>query len=250
MFTTFIEIKKVGLIFKDFNCVLTMEYTIEMMRTIRWTAEIGKKIKANYPEVADMFRNKKSLSEIAEDLNLSSEYHAKQDIVLRSVRLALKGYPGGFGIRPYRGLLDHVEYKSLASEHQSDRGYDSPVGQGLCYEELSSAGKKGGRTSKRLKLGIFALTIEERVKIGEKAYAAGLGKLTKKDLSRFGRRSCIATGKIHWTRPMLKMAVRLYESGDSWNEVAEAIDQKYCNGQGKITRASANCAVRKYLKSN
>jgi len=149
---------------------------------IRGTILAGEKIRCSHPEVALMYRDGYTLREIANSLELKTEFPNLQgQSFARAIGCAIRGHDGGFGIAPYQGLItDNSELKRLAEEHN----YQSSVrlvqeGKGvhkLSIEQrraqLISVGHLGRQVVMEKCLGVVGRAHELRVEDGRKAAIA------------------------------------------------------------------------------
>lgn len=97
------------------------------IRAIRYSIEAGKELQKSHPEIAQDFKNGKTLSEIAEKLRLEQCHDFSTGTSSNIVRYALRGYgvEGDlifFSILPYDGLISLNEYKSQVKSHLLNRG--------------------------------------------------------------------------------------------------------------------------------
>ncbi len=93
---------------------------------IQKAAVLGLKIKVDFPEIADEYRNGSTLKEITRGLCLDIYYDVNFTIAREAVRKALTGYNGEIQKFPrkYIGLIsDKEEQKRLAREHKYFQRY-------------------------------------------------------------------------------------------------------------------------------
>ncbi len=120
---------------------------------IKIAADLGRRIQREYPDIAEDYRGNYFSREIAEKYNISIKYGVGIRLASNAIRCALKGYSGGLGIEPYKGLIKEEEIKELS------------IGK------LKANGKRNRETHK----GIFGLDEEtEKTRIKRSAESNGL----------------------------------------------------------------------------
>jgi|GEM_PF-2343795 hypothetical protein len=106
---------------------------------LRRAISLGQNVKRDFPEIAQAYRDGKTLAEIVEKYNLTERYVAQKKVAPRAVHYALTGYGGGLDLEPYQGLISDPEERVR-----------------LCKEHLRAAGKKRGEEATRNGSGIHA----------------------------------------------------------------------------------------------
>lgn len=141
---------------------------MELCQRLRLTQIVrrGKELIRTYPEIAQRFRDGESYSKIARYL----EHKGLIDNNLEKViGYAIRGHPGGLGIKEYDGLIPEEERTKIVNIHRLNSGHvlqEEKRGLfGISEEERKrnsrNGGKVGGKISKKNKRGIFAQTPKE-----------------------------------------------------------------------------------------
>ena len=170
--------------------------------------DVGRRIRTDHPEVADDFRNGLSARQIANKRGFVFEY-ATRTVRLASIAVgyALRGHGGTLSQPNFIGLIPPLERKSLAREHRVRNGMYAA--ERLTFEQRSAGGVKGGRRSGReaalRKLGVHAMSHEEKRAIGLRNLKNGVGihAMTHDQKSEAGKKGniakAIAMGLPVWT---------------------------------------------------
>jgi len=129
--------------------------------------KMGLIIQKDYPEIAEMYRSGKSLTEIVNELGLIDKYDfSNKSTAASAVSYALRGHGGEFGLPAYAGSIqDKSELEQLAAEHNYKSG-----------KKLQEDGK-----------GMFKLSKEERDKIRENAFQKSYEKMITEGTGLLGR---------------------------------------------------------------
>ena len=238
----------------DSNDVLDGSEGLTRRQIIAITAatRLGKKLVVDHPEIADLYRAGKTLPDIVQELDILSEYDVRTSQVAEyGVRLALRGYDGGFGdlinVKSYEGLItDSEELEDLCLAHQTEGGHEAHrrgVGvHGMSTEERREIGRKlhsdgkgihaqteeqyqelGRRTggvhgplSYEKGIGVHALGREQLQEIGRKAYEqkTGIHAMSEEALMEARLKGVEARGRVRWTLEETKRAYELSENPD------------------------------------
>jgi hypothetical protein len=94
------------------------EDTTRKIIAIRKTAELGRAIQIDHPEVAELYRDGMSVRQIAIKLSLMDEYGEGLARCARAISYAVWGYSGSRQVPPYESLLPPSLRKELRSSHQ------------------------------------------------------------------------------------------------------------------------------------
>jgi len=186
---------------------------------IRHSVRLGRTLQNTSPQMADDYREGKSLKEIAEAYEISHTEGIAKSTAIEAVKYALSGYHSNLGFleeKNYDGLIPEEEYADLASQHHSNNALkiDEQMRRenrgiyGIPASQRILAGQKGARTQIENKIGIHAQTFEDHQKVGRLG-AEALGhtiwsdeeKLSTLDMAtqpgkEYQRGSRIAIGKI------------------------------------------------------
>lgn len=140
--------------------------------------KLGQVLAEEHPEIADFYRQGSTALQLA--YHYLPEHAGRSESVARNaVRYALQQ------------LLSPEELRRLAKEH------------------LQENGSKNGTATLRDRIGIHALTLEERLEFARKAYPCGLGRCSK-TLLAYGRlQGLLAMGKIPYSDEEKKALLQL-----------------------------------------
>ncbi len=143
---------------------------------IKYGASVGRRLQSEAPQIAYQYRHGMFQRDIARGIDTLLERlgATSEDVKARAVGFAIRGYPGGHGVEPFKGLIeDKAELEMLAKEHMMR----------MTPEQRIEAGRKGGTISGRRafkqKKGLFSEGYEERIR-------------------KAGRNSAIARGVKMW----------------------------------------------------
>lgn len=152
--------------------------------------ELGRTLHVTHPEIAELYRQGHTRSDIADELGVSGVYGVSKNVAISAVGFALRGYEGHLewvSLDRYNGLLSDEELDRIAIEHNRECGkvigqemYEKGIGiHGRSTEERSAAGRKGGRLAFENGLGIFGISPERKreiaSKVGQRHYEQGTG---------------------------------------------------------------------------
>ena len=158
------------------------ELSPQQVATIQAAQELGKLLRDEHPEIADDYRAGLTQSEIAEKYGLH-EIAATRRIARQAVLVALKG------------LIPEGERPILQRERMRESGkraYLEGKGvHGLVADARKIFGEKAARVLAEKRLGIYALTPEQRSAHGKKLHAAKIGihALSTDERRAIGRRT-------------------------------------------------------------
>lgn len=113
---------------------------------IRMAILAGLRIQRDHPEIAEMYRDGKFIREIANELNIAGQYGLRSEQgAISAVGHALRGVEKTIlGVNSYQGLISKDELENLCTRHNTENG----------------------KRNTRMKVGIHALTHDEKSKIG------------------------------------------------------------------------------------
>ena len=173
--------------------------TPEQFVAMRLTREVGLKIRTEFPEVADDYRNGLFSSQIVDKYKLDNFYRINKYIARKAVGSAIRGFEGGFGVIAYLGLIeDKRELEMLAQEHRHEgsnesgnRAYQECFGfYGLSEEEKIERNIRGGKTAGyktyEEEKGIFSLSLEETARVRELGRIKGRESQMKNSTGIYG----------------------------------------------------------------
>ena len=174
----------------------------KQMTAIKMSADLGKRLQAEHPEIAGSYREGRFLREIVDMYDLNSKYGVNDGIAMQAIKYALRGYEGII-TGEYSGLIEEDELRELCLKHKSRNG--SAIGENL-YSE--------GR-------GIFSLTIEQMLERsalggsigGRRAFEKGKGihGMTHDGHIEAGRRAQIARGRTPYSDDEKRFIYRALE---------------------------------------
>ena len=176
------------------------------------SADLGRKIQREHPEVVAMYRRLTPLSTIVHKLGLIDGYGVSERIARNAIGYAIRGYHWGLGVASYEGLITDVEELDTI---------------------VSGYRKKIGRRLRRQKRGICGQSKEEHRKAGYAgAKAVGWIVYTKRERECALRlcaapRFCHENGR-HRGKPKLEL-------------VAQELNRKFHKSQSVRTMYSVNC---------
>lgn len=132
---------------------------------IQFSVMLGHQLKEQHPEIADLYRRGKSLTELEQYLQLVTRFGIKPKTAQAALRYAICGYDGTLDVArhdAYLGLIpDPNERREIAKAHNRD------------------SSRIQGLKNKENKVGFFSITTEERREIGRKSglkqYREGIG---------------------------------------------------------------------------
>tara|TARA_Y100000310_G_scaffold137447_1_gene136319 strand:- start:11688 stop:12986 length:1299 start_codon:yes stop_codon:yes gene_type:complete len=181
-----------------------IELNSRQIAAISLAAKVGRFLQIYIPEIADEYRNGKTLANIVEDHELMQEFDLSLDVAKSAVGCAIRGDPGSSIRLGYEGLInDQEELNRLRAEHiRNAKSYEERRAFGL---ELLVSGR-----------GLFGMTTEERKEIGDKLYREGKGihALDSEGKRQAAIASNISKGLTPWSELEYKftcMASRLPE---------------------------------------
>lgn len=81
--------------------------------------ELGRLLKNIHPEIANLYREGKSIYQIVEGLKIQSKHQVTIDVAVTGVKKAISGHDGSLNIKAYTGLIPSKEERNdLAGEHK------------------------------------------------------------------------------------------------------------------------------------
>lgn len=216
------------------------QLSAEQIASIRLSKEKGRQIALDLPQIAEYYRNKMSLQEIAEKYNIAARYNITEGISVSAVYYALSGNRGEFGVATYDGLItDPSELRKIGLEHKANsgvRGYIYGLGiHALTSEERRENGRMGGQETYESKSGLHGLTHEEKMKAGHKG----------------GLKSTVLRGQVPWIEEKINglsekdyvhklSQLPEYQRGSKVNRalIARAVNERYHDNNPVRTRKS------------
>jgi hypothetical protein len=81
--------------------------------------KLGKILQKDHPEIAELYRDKNTLSEIVKKLDFQSHEH-NNSVVYLGVYYAIEGHDGRFKIESYDGLISEEERKNIGNENKQE----------------------------------------------------------------------------------------------------------------------------------
>src|SRR3989344_3355907 len=209
--------------------------TIE--NAVKYGANVGRRLQSEAPQIADQYRGgmfqrdiARGIDALLERLGATSEY-----VKERAVGFAIRGYPGGYGLEPFKGLIeDTAELERLAKEHTGS----------ITPEQRIEAGRKGGIISGRMafkkKRGLFSEGYEERIrKAGrnsaiargvkmwdERRVVDGLGEITDEDYAcSLARSPNYMDGKRYRGTEVLQQVNSVFRNNRTLDAIHKAISR-------------------------
>jgi hypothetical protein len=187
-------------------------------------AQLGRRIRQEHPEVADMYRRLISFAKIIQRLRLIEDHGVSEHIARNAVVYALQGYQWGCGAESYEGLIaDPDELRRIISGYR----------------------RKTGRELRRQKKGIFGLTAEERSEVARKAaQASGWTVYTKRERECALRlcadsRFCYTSGRLEGKPKLELVAKELNRRFHQGRPVRDRYSVNFVRGRAKRQRPSA-----------
>ena len=96
----------------------------EQIAAMRISAEIGRKLQVDFPEIADDYRNGMTQEKIVIKYNLESLYETSRRSAIVSVSNALRGYDARwYGSYYFEGLIPADEMNEINRQRQIERGH-------------------------------------------------------------------------------------------------------------------------------
>ncbi len=253
---------------------------LEQLCAISRALKLGSILQEDLPEIAEAYRQGDSYEAILTQFGICQRYRVTETVGHTALYRALHGFPGGFGdIDPYVGLLRNDEKQPLLRLHRARHGARigtlmSALGKGIhsmTPEEYRAVQQRGNATQRRLRLGIYGLSLEERQRNGAlgaaKAKAMGVGNVfgvPKEEriakLLQAVPASIEARDLVPWTREETQQAYALWTHPDykrtqppkpghpDLERIAQAINMLHHQGQPVRNKTSIDLAVRKYRK--
>ena len=209
----------------------------EQLAAIKLSIEIGRTLQTDHPEIANSYRVGRTLSEIAEALDVQSKYKVTRMVAESSVFRALTGYNGGFNGRAYCGLIQEDERRILGREHRqkySDISYKECLGiHKMTRQQRIESGRSGGLIAGpknvKEKKGIHGLTPEQK---REACYNATL-----------------ARGQIPWSDEEKTLAYELARDKYCRREIAQGLNGYFHRGEEVRGSEATRAKIIRYRKS-
>lgn len=213
---------------------------------IKCSVKLGQKLQKLYPQIADDYRTGYSLKQIVDKYDLTESYDISKSVAATAVKCALNGYDSHFEFfdyPSYDGLIPVDEYKDLA------------------VQQHSLSGKRLAEHTRINKNGIYGLTLDERIKCGQKGAKIlmqkklGIHAQTYEDHKKFGKLSAQSRGLILWTDEekysTLEMATqpdKTYRQGSKIlvKKIAEELNEIYHAGNQIRTSVAVASFLRCY----
>lgn len=213
-------------------------------RAILYAIETGLQLRNSSPWIAEEFREGKSISQIAQDERVATDFNGSKKTLYGAVRFALRGYNGNVPfseIGKYFGLINEEEYLSLVQQHNSQSSIEwnrqmQEKGVGvtaITREQRQEIGRRSGLKQLENKIGIHAQTPEERREV------ARLGLITQ--------------GKTPWENEEMRYCYELslqdrFRRGatrTNWQDITVIVNSKYHDGKEvRDNKAVAKAAKR------
>lgn len=165
---------------------MTPKYSERQVRAIKAAIITARQLQRTNPEMANLYRQGKTYSEISRDFGLHKKYGVRERTASSIVSIAIRGHKGCYGIPALEGMIPGEELRLIAAEHKK-----------------VSASKNGTDTLDR-KVGVHGISKKDRIKLGLKTYGSGKGiaAMTREERVRVGRISgrkiAIANGYTPW----------------------------------------------------
>ncbi|MBS3086958.1 hypothetical protein J4422_04645 [Candidatus Pacearchaeota archaeon] len=195
---------------------------------IRKSIELGLILQRDLPEIAEDARNGKTRSWIVDNYDIVNRYsqftegHLTAGVAKQGVYYAENGHEGGFGIPPYKGLIDREEKKRISGKY------------------LVEFHRRAGNRSLELKVGVHGRTTEQR----------------REDI----RKSIFAKGETPWEQKEIEDARSFSQSPEYYFQegpymgriniglIAEKLNEKYHSGESIRTKNSVISILYKLRK--
>tara|TARA_Y100000310_G_C20685077_1_gene818461 strand:- start:3009 stop:3737 length:729 start_codon:yes stop_codon:yes gene_type:complete len=232
------------------------DLTVEQLGAIRKSIELGRTLKKDHSEIAELYRHGNPLSTIIEELDIQSRYGVGDNVAIRGIHYAISGHNGSFRLSEYEGLIpNEKERERLAKKHNQESGFIS--------------GRKAYKEGK----GIYGRTLEQMGedsrKGGIKGYGSSLARRTPEQIiedsrkggfkggRKGGLKSAIAKGQTHWDDEETKYAYQLSQQSEyqrrgvqsNAKKIADELNRLYHEGNNIRTPRTVSMFLHKYRKS-
>ena len=95
------------------------ELTNEQFTAIRRSIDLGRTLREDIPEIAELYRKGNYLSTIAEELDIRSRYGVTDNVAMFGVHHAISGHDGSFNLDSYVRLIpDEEERRELGRKRR------------------------------------------------------------------------------------------------------------------------------------
>jgi hypothetical protein len=221
----------------DSNTIVTnvSDLTHEQCSSIRRAERLGLYLQENCgKEIVYLYQNGATLTTIAEELGICTEYAVTKNVARSAICFALRGTAYYAGIsedaEQYAGLLEGDELDLLAEQHRKE---------GL-KEGRRKGGALGGKTSYENKKGVHAMSHEE--------------------LSEVGRQGAIARGQFPWFDSEIRQLVDIaasseyqrnsgqYKGRPDLDLMAQSLNQTFHSGEPIRSANSVGKELRRLKK--
>src|SRR3989338_7003623 len=150
-----------------------MKILDDQIGAIKRSVILGRTLQEEHPELVDLYRNGKSLTEISDELEICVVYNVSESVSRNAISLALIGYGGAWVFESYTGILKEDEVKLLGEEHKSQNGK------------------------------------EKRKEDSSKGYQSFLKNRSKKEKSEYGVKGVVEKGQTPYSDEEIKYAYQL-----------------------------------------
>ncbi|MBS3093301.1 hypothetical protein J4456_01830 [Candidatus Pacearchaeota archaeon] len=216
-----------------------MKILDDQIGAIKRSVILGRTLQEEHPELVDLYRNGKSLTEISDELEICVVYNVSESVSRNAISLALIGYGGAWGFESYTGILKEDEVKLLGEEHKSQNGKEN--GRilmenkkgifALTTEQKIQTGRKSGNKTYNEKTGVHGRSAEKRKEDSSKGYQSFLKNRSKKEKSEYGVKGVVEKGQTPYSDEEIKYAYQL------------SLKKVYINPPGSRNPGKANCEL-------
>ena len=204
----------------------TRKMTPKQHGAVYHAVRIGRILVNDHPEIADMYREGMSYSEIVENLDVEVEHNASKEVARNSIYRAIRGHDGSIGAK-YGGLISDLdELVGLEHEHYVENGKKAAksINQETGERYVVEGARKGGRKIVELRLGIYSLQTLWRNGETESAYLLSLD-------------------------PYYQHQKGANKGKGDWKEIAEVLNEDYHGGKEIRSAVSVRNKLYEYRKS-
>lgn len=198
-------------------------FTDNQRGAIRKGMLLASRLQRDVPEISDLYRRGDTSMQIAQHLDISSNYGVSEGVARVAVLAAIRGYKGAFGVDSLEGLItDEDELEELERSHQKQAATEM-YGLGLgIHAETNEGRSKRARKAYQRGRGLGGMSEKDRTasrsKAGRAAYEGkrGVHGMTSEQLSSLGSKGAInsmrARGVIPWVGREKERAYELSQS--------------------------------------
>ena len=217
----------------DLDNIVGKSSTRKQFGVIKKGTKLGQTLQQDYPDIAKLWEQFGSYSEVADYLNIQLEYRVGCNVAKLAVVMAISGYEGCFRIPAYEGLITKEEKEKIATKHLQEgrrKTYEEGMGvHGRTSEQHREDGSKGGCKTYKERIGVHGRNSEQRTedssKGGREVYKKGLGiyrrnsEQHREDSRKGAREACILQGFTLWTSEEEEFAYQLSQQPEyRWEE--------------------------------